>query len=58
MVVLIIVFEGFYKPDVLGHFREEITRVHNYRTSNMTMAISQRFDAFNTMTRDNVAKMH
>ena len=58
MSVLLIIFEQFYKHDVLGHFREEITPVHTYRTSNMTMAISQRFEAFDSMTRDNVGKMH
>ena len=24
MVVLVIIFEGWYKPDVLGHFKEEL----------------------------------
>ena len=55
--VLTIIFEEFYKPDVLGHFREEITPVHTYRTSNMTVAISQRFEGFNSLTTSNVAKM-
>ena len=58
MTALLIIFEEFYKPDVLNHFREEITPVHTYRTSNMTSGISQRFEAFNNLTRDNVAKMH
>ena len=58
MSVLLIIFEQFYKHDVLGHFREEITPVHTYRTSNMTLAISQRFEAFDSLTRDNVGKMH
>ena len=57
MVVLVIIFEGFYKPDVLGHFREEITPVHTYRTSNMTLAIAQRFEGFDGLQQNNVGKI-
>ena len=57
MVVLVIIFEFYYKPDVLGHFREELESVHAYRTSNMTVSISSRFEAFDQLTQDNLGKM-
>lgn len=57
MVVLIIIFEFYYKPDVLGHFRQELESVHSHRTSNMTVSISSRFETFNLLTYDNVGKM-
>ena len=57
MVVLVIIFEFYYKPDVLGHFKEELEQVHEYRTSNMTVSISSRFEAFDSLTRDNLGKI-
>ena len=57
MVVLIIIFEFYYKPDVLGHFQQELESVHALRTSNMTVSISSRFEAFDRLTSDNVGKM-
>ena len=58
MVVLVIIFEFYYKPDVLGHFRQELESVHALRTSNMTVSISSRFEAFDRLTYDNVGKMN
>ena len=57
MVVLAIIFEFYYKPDVLDHFKEELESVHAFRTSNMTVSISSRFEAFDRLTNDNVGKM-
>ena len=57
MVVLFIIFEKYYKPDVLQHFREDLEQVHSFRTSNMTVSISSRFEAFYTLSYDNVAKI-
>ena len=57
MVVLIIIFEFYYKPDVLGHFKQELESVHALRTSNMTVSISSRFEAFDRLTSDNVGKV-
>ena len=57
MVVLVIIFEFYYKPDVLGHFRTELESVHSYRTANMTVSISSRFETFDNLTYDNVGKM-
>ena len=57
MVVLVIIFEFYYKPDVLGHFKQELESVHSYRTSNMTVSISSRFEVFDRLTYDNVGKM-
>ena len=57
MSVLVIVFEFYYKPDVLNHFQEELESVHAFRTSNMTVSISSRFDAFDGLTSDNVGKV-
>ena len=57
MVVLVIIFEFYYKPDVLGHFKQELESVHAYRTSNMTVSISSRFEAFDRLTQDNVGKV-
>ena len=57
MVVLVIIFEGYYKPDVLGHFQQELEIVHQLRTSNMTVSVSSRFEAFDRLTRDNVGKV-
>ena len=56
MVVLSIIFEKYYKPDVLGHFKEDLEQVHAFRTSNMTVSLADRFDSFLTITYDNVAK--
>ena len=56
MVVLVIIFEFYYKPDVLGHFKEELEQVHAYRTSNMTVSISSRFEAFEELTLDSLEK--
>ena len=58
MVVLIIIFEFYYKPDVLGHFQEELDYVHRLRTSNITVSISSRFEAFDELTYDNVRKVN
>lgn len=58
MVVLIIIFELYYIPDVHDHFKEELESVHTYRTSNMTVSISSRLQAFDRLTFDNVGKMH
>ena len=57
MVVLVIIFELYYKPDVFGHFTQELESVHALRTSNMTVSISSRFDAFDRLTSDNVGKV-
>ena len=57
MVVLVVIFEFYYKPDVLGHFREELEQVHAYRTSNMTVSIASRFESFDQLTDDNLGKM-
>lgn len=57
MVVLFIIFEKYYKPDVLGHFKEDLEQVHSFRTSNMTVSIASRFEAFYTLTSDNVGKI-
>ena len=43
MVVLVVIFEAYYKPDVLDHFKKELESVHEFRTSNMTVSISSRF---------------
>ena len=41
-----------------GHnFKEELELVHGFRTSNMTVSISSRFEAFDRLTFDNVGKM-
>jgi hypothetical protein len=57
MVVLIIIFELYYKPDVFGHFKTELEQVHNQRTSNMTVSIASRFETFDNLTSNNVGKM-
>lgn len=57
MVVLITIFEFYYKPDVLDQFKEELESVVAFRTSNMTVSIASRFDAFDRLTYDNVEKM-
>lgn len=57
IIVLVVIFEFYYKPDVLGHFKQELESVHALRTSNMTVSISSRFEAFDNLTYDNVAKM-
>jgi len=57
MVVLIIIFEQYYKPDVYGHFKEELEQVHNERTSNITVSISSRFETFDNLTSNNVDKI-
>ena len=31
--------------------------MHNYRTSNMTVSISSRFEAFDRLTQDNIGKV-
>ena len=55
--VLVIIFEFYYKPDVLNHFKEELESVHAFRTSNMTVSIASRFEAFDRLTSDNVGKI-
>ena len=55
--VLLIIFEGFYKPDVLLHFSEELAEIHSLRTSNMTVSIASRFESFNQLTKDNAGKI-
>ena len=57
MTALGIIFELYYKPDVIGHFKEELESVHAFRTSNMTVSISSRIDAFNRLTSDNTGKV-
>ena len=57
MTVLGIIFELYYKPDVIGHFKEELESVHAFRTSNMTVSISSRIDAFDRLTSDNTGKV-
>lgn len=57
MFALGIIFELYYKPDVLGHFKEELESVHAFRTSNMTVSISSRIDAFDRLTSDNTGKV-
>ena len=57
MTVLGIIFELYYKPDVIGHFKEELESVHAFRTSNMTVSISSRIDAFYRLTSDNTGKV-
>ena len=38
----VFIMEKYYVPDLKFHFKDEIESVHNYRTSNMTLAISYR----------------
>ena len=63
MTVLFTIFEGYYKPDVLGHFKKDVKLdydleiEHMYRTSNMTLAISQSFQAFEGRIHDSVGKI-
>ena len=57
MMAIFIIFENYYIPDVLKHFKEELEGVHLYRTANMTVSISSRIEAFDDLTRENVIKM-
>ena len=57
ITVIIFLFETFYIKDVKKHFREELEGVHLTRTSNMTVAISTRMQAFDEMTTDSVKKV-
>ena len=57
ITVIVFLFETYYIKDVKKHFREELEGVHLTRTSNMTVAISTRMQAFDEMTTDSVKKV-
>ena len=57
MFAVVIIFEFYYKRDVLKHFKEELESVHLLRTSNMTVSLSSRFESFDRQIFDNVSKI-
>jgi len=56
ITVIVFLFETYYIKDVRKHFREELEGVHLTRTSNMTVGISTRLQAFDEMTAHSVGK--